>query len=120
MKAGDNCSFMDAGSDWRSNKMTVQSDPEGNEIRALFDMADLTGKAVLEIGCGFGRLTWRYAEAAGHVTAIDPYEEWINQAKEDLPDTLQGRVDFRHITFDEFAAQSDPGVFDCVILSWVL
>ena len=100
--------------------MTVQSDPEGYEIRALYDLADLAGKDVLEIGCGFGRLTWRFAEITAHVTAIDPYEEWIKQAMEEMPEKLRGRVDFRHVTFEKFAAESDPGGFDCVILSWSL
>ena len=100
--------------------MTVQSDPEGYEIRALFDLAELKGKDILEIGCGFGRLTWLYAEVAGHVTAIDSYDAWIKQAQEDLPEKLKDRVDFRHVSFEEFAAKSDPGVFDRVILSWSL
>lgn len=100
--------------------MTVQSDPDGSEIRALFEMVDLRGQNVLEIGCGFGRLTWRYAEAAGHVIAIDSYEEWIKQAKEEMPEKLRGRIDFRHVTFEDFAAEHDTPTFDHVILSWVL
>jgi 2-polyprenyl-3-methyl-5-hydroxy-6-metoxy-1,4-benzoquinol methylase len=100
--------------------MTVQIDPEGNEPRALFGMVDLKGKNVLEVGCGFGRLTWQYAEITAHVTAIDSYGEWIKRAKEDLPDKLQGRVDFHHITFEELTAETKSAVFDNVILSWSL
>jgi 2-polyprenyl-3-methyl-5-hydroxy-6-metoxy-1,4-benzoquinol methylase len=100
--------------------MMVQTDPEGNETRALFDMVNLVGKNVLEVGCGFGRLTWQYAEITAHVTAIDPFGEWIKQAKENLPDKLQGRVDFRNITFEELAVESKPAAFDNVILSWSL
>jgi len=37
--------------------MTIRVDPENNETRALFDLANLSGKHVLEIGCGDGRLT---------------------------------------------------------------
>ena len=100
--------------------MTVQIDPEGNESRALVDIVDLEGKNVLEVGCGFGRLTWQYAEITAHVTAIDSFGEWIEQAKEDLPDRLQGRVDFRHMTFEGLAAETKSAVFDNVILSWSL
>jgi 2-polyprenyl-3-methyl-5-hydroxy-6-metoxy-1,4-benzoquinol methylase len=100
--------------------MMVQTDPEGNETRALFDMVNLVGKNVLEVGCGFGRLTWQYAEITAHVTAIDPFGEWIKQAKENLPDKLQGRVDFRNITFEELAVEAKPAAFDNVILSWSL
>ena len=100
--------------------MTIRSDPENNEINALFDLVDFTGKNVLEIGCGFGRLTWRYADAVAHVTAIDKYEKWIKRAKENLPDALRDRIAFRNIAFEDFAAASEPAVYDAVILSWSL
>jgi cyclopropane fatty-acyl-phospholipid synthase-like methyltransferase len=44
--------------------MTVRTDPEGNETDTLFDLVDLGGAHVLEIGAGDGRLTWRYAHRA--------------------------------------------------------
>ena len=100
--------------------MAIREDPENNEIRALLGMADFTGKHVLEIGCGDGRLTWRYADAAAHVTAIDPFEEGIRLAKENLPDTLRDRVEFHNIAFEDFANASESAVFDLMILSWAL
>ncbi len=100
--------------------MTIRSDPENNEIHALLDMADFTGKHVLEIGCGDGRLTWRYADAVACVKAIDPFEEGITRAKENLPDTLRDRVEFHHVAFEDFANESESAVFDLVILSWAL
>ena len=104
--------------------MTVRVDPENNETRALLDIVDLTGKRVLEIGCGDGRLTWRYADKAAHVTAIDPFEGSITRAKEKTPEELKSRVNFRHITFDDFAAESRElrasSTFDIAILSWSL
>ena len=54
--------------------MTIRVDPENGEPRALFNLVDLSSRRVLEIGCGDGRLTWRYADRAAHVTAIDPFE----------------------------------------------
>ena len=39
--------------------MTIRSDPEGSEIRALSAIIDLSGQRVLEIGSGTGRLTWQ-------------------------------------------------------------
>ena len=100
--------------------MAIRSDPENNEIRALFDLADFTGKQVLEIGCGDGRLTWRYADVAARVTAIDPYEEGIRRAKKDLPDTLRDRVEFHHIGFEDYATATESAGFDMAILSWTL
>jgi 2-polyprenyl-3-methyl-5-hydroxy-6-metoxy-1,4-benzoquinol methylase len=100
--------------------VAIRSDPENNEIHALLVMADFAGKRVLEIGCGDGRLNWRYADAAAHVTAIDPFRESIRMAEEGLPDTLRARVEFHNIAFEDFAAASAAAVFDMVILSWAL
>ena len=60
--------------------MTIRSDPEKNETRALLDLVDFSGKQVLEIGCGDGRMTWRYAGAAAHVTCIEPFEKAMGYA----------------------------------------
>src|SRR5574341_733294 len=100
--------------------MTVIVDPENNEPRALFDLADFSGRRVLEIGCGDGRLTWRYADKVAHVTAIDPFEGSIARAKENTPDNLKSRVEFHHIAFNDFAAASASSKFDIAILSWSL
>ena len=100
--------------------MTVRVEPENNETRALFDLADFGGQHVLEIGCGDGRLTWRYAGRAAHVTAIDTFAEGITRARENLPGELRGRVKFHRIAFEYFAAASKPSAFDIAILSWSL
>jgi cyclopropane fatty-acyl-phospholipid synthase-like methyltransferase len=99
--------------------VTIRVDPEGNETAVFFDLVELDGRELLEIGCGDGRLTWRYADRAAHVTAIEPFEVSIARARErlreaDLP------IEFRHVGFEEFAAGSDPDVFDATILSWSL
>jgi 2-polyprenyl-3-methyl-5-hydroxy-6-metoxy-1,4-benzoquinol methylase len=86
----------------------------------LFALAELNGRRVLEIGCGDGRLTWRYADKTAHVTAIDPFEGSIAHARETTPDELKGRVEFRHIGFEDFAATNRASTFDIAILSWSL
>ena len=100
--------------------MAIRIDPENNETRALLDIANFTGRHVLEIGCGDGRVTWRYADKAEHVTAIDPSAKQIAQAREDLPARLQDRIEFQTIAFEDFATASPPSVFDIVILSYSL
>jgi 2-polyprenyl-3-methyl-5-hydroxy-6-metoxy-1,4-benzoquinol methylase len=100
--------------------MAIRLDPEKNEIRALVEMTNLSGKKILEVGCGDGRLTWHYVDYAKHVTAIDSFEKFILRAKENIPDNLVNRVDFRHQTIEEFAPSTQSGVFDTVILSWSL
>jgi len=100
--------------------LTIRSDPEDNEIRALFDLVDFSGKHVLEIGSGAGRLTWRYAEAAAHVTGIEPFEEAVGRAKTEQSDALRDHVEFHHIGFEDFAAACESEVYDMAILSWSL
>jgi 2-polyprenyl-3-methyl-5-hydroxy-6-metoxy-1,4-benzoquinol methylase len=100
--------------------MSVRIDPENNETRALFDLVDFTGRRVLEIGCGNGRLTWRYAHKTAHVTAIDPYADWIAQAQANRPANLRRRVEFHSVALADFAAANGSSVFDTVILSWSL
>jgi len=92
-------------------------DPENNETRALLELVNFNGKHVLEVGCGDGRLTWRYADQAAHVTAIDPVASQIDLAKEQLPVWLKDRIEFQAIEFEAFAAASKPSTFDIVILS---
>ena len=98
--------------------MAVQIDPKGLEISALFDFAgDFISKRVLEIGCGYGRLTWHYADKSRHVTGIDPDADDIARAIEDTPGALKQKVNFLASDILDFAPK-DP--YDLVILSWSL
>jgi 2-polyprenyl-3-methyl-5-hydroxy-6-metoxy-1,4-benzoquinol methylase len=99
--------------------VTIRIDPQGEETAALFDLADLHGAEVLEIGCADGRLTFRFADRAAHVTAIEPFAGSIARAKERLRDEPLP-IDFRHVSFEDFAAGTDPDVFDVTLLSWSL
>ena len=61
-------------------------DPEGVERRTLHDLVDFNGKGVFEVGCGEGRMTWLYADAAASVLGFDPNEDSIALAREQTPD----------------------------------
>lgn len=97
----------------------MQLDPEGYETAALGQAApDLSGCRVLEVGCGNGRLTRRYAARTGSVLAIDPDEPSIAALGRDLPAALRSRVAARTGTL---ATLGDPnGSFDTVLLAWSL
>jgi ubiquinone/menaquinone biosynthesis C-methylase UbiE len=70
-------------------------DPLGLETAAFQELVDFCGKAVLEIGCGDGRLTRRYADAAGAVLALDPVESDIQLALARTPPMLLGKARFQ-------------------------
>lgn len=100
--------------------MTIQIDPEKKEIKALLAMANFNRQQVLEIGSGDGRLTWRYAGQAGHVTAVEPWDQGIARALKAMPGELRDRVEFIHAAFLDFAAARASASFDIAILSWSL
>jgi 2-polyprenyl-3-methyl-5-hydroxy-6-metoxy-1,4-benzoquinol methylase len=100
--------------------LTVRVDPEGHEIEALSDLVELGGREVLEIGCGDGRLTWRYADATAHVTAIDPFPDAIERARKRLAQEPDERIEFRRVAFEDFASSNGSSTFDVTILSWSL
>ncbi len=98
--------------------MSVRLDPEDHELAALLALTgDLTGRRVLEIGCGDGRLTWRYAHLAGHVTGIDPLAERVAEATTRCPAALRERVTFHAADLATFQAADR---FDLALLSWSL
>jgi 2-polyprenyl-3-methyl-5-hydroxy-6-metoxy-1,4-benzoquinol methylase len=96
----------------------VRCDPEDTETAALLDFADFAGKRVLEIGCGDGRLTWRYAGWAAHVIAIDSKADDIAIATEDCPASLRNHVEFRATPLEDFHPPRE--LFDLALLSWSL
>jgi len=100
--------------------MAVNKDPEGNETSTLHALVDFKDLSVLEIGCGEGRLTWRYADQAAQVTAIDPDGKDIEAARTNLPERLEGRVSFLESTIEDFAESSGDRRFDVAIFSWSL
>jgi len=75
-------------------RMAWTIDPEGAEVAALERLASLEDRRVLELGCGDGRLTFRYAYAPRSVLAVDPDEERIAEALEARPPDLAVRVSF--------------------------
>jgi 2-polyprenyl-3-methyl-5-hydroxy-6-metoxy-1,4-benzoquinol methylase len=101
--------------------MTVLLDPDNLEIQALSRLVDFSGKKILEIGCGDGRLTWHIAPLAHRVIAIDPKPERIEQARQAQPDTLQEKLSFLALGIEEFYhSQANHEKFDLALLSWSL
>jgi predicted RNA methylase len=93
-------------------------DPEGAELAALAEVADFAGLRVLELGCGDGRLTWRYAHSAASVLATDPDESYIRRARRARPAELRGRVRFSASSAADFKAPKSS--LDLAFFSWSL
>lgn len=98
--------------------MKPQKDPEGFERKKLLDYANVAGSRVLEIGCGEGRLTWKYAAASHLTVGLDPDQNALRVAHADSPPALHGRVHFAgasayHLPFPK-------ATFDIAILAWSL
>ncbi len=101
--------------------MTVLRDPEHAETRAIHDLIDFSGTDVLEVGCGDGRLTWRYADRTRSVLALDPDAAAIEQARANLPglpEPLRHTVTFQ--VADITSVELPREAFDVVVLSWSL
>lgn len=97
----------------------VVIDPEGAETDAMDHVgAEIAGSRVLEVGCGDGRLTWRYAARAASVLGIDPDAEEIALARAATPPGLRARVEFRGTGIESLDVP--PGSFDVVVMAWSL
>lgn len=98
--------------------MTVQKDPEGTESRRLHRYAEFAGRRVLEVGCGDGRLTWKYAREARSVTAIDLEADDLRLAVIDCPSDLRASTSF--VRADSLQLPFQKEKFDLAVLAWSL
>ena len=98
--------------------MTLQRDPEGFEKKILHKYADFANKSVLEIGCGEGRLTWKYADAPNLTVGFDPDHEALCVARADAPSALREHVHFAQASASHIPFSKEK--FDIAILAWSL
>jgi len=97
--------------------MLPERDPEGNETRNLHNLVHFANLRVLEIGCGDGRLTRRYAALTRQAAAIDPDPARLTTAVENNPSSLAG-VNFVQAQAEALPFQAER--FDLAILAWSL
>ena len=96
--------------------MSFEKDPQQNETKHLHQYADLAGKRVLEIGCGEGRLTWRYAYQPAVTIAIDPDRDALRVATLDRPSDLEEKVHFTNAMAEGLPFSKEK--FDLALLAW--
>jgi ubiquinone/menaquinone biosynthesis C-methylase UbiE len=95
-----------------------ERDPEGNETNNLRALVNLENRRVLEVGCGEGRLTWRYAAATSSTTAIDSDPARLAVARANCPRTLATRLTLVQARAEALPFPSTR--FDVAILAWSL
>ena len=100
------------------NANPTSVDPDEAELAAHAQLVDFSGLKVLEVGCGDGRLTWRYAGPPEEVLGIDPDEEAIAAARAATPPELRDRVCFDVTSPLERDMPRDH--FDLAFFSWSL
>jgi ubiquinone/menaquinone biosynthesis C-methylase UbiE len=98
--------------------MTALLDPEEAETRVIHDLIAFANKDVLDVGCGDGRMTWRFAHQARSVLGLDPLPASVERARRTTPAHLRSKVRFR--VGDITAALLPAAAFDVVALSWSL
>lgn len=98
--------------------MSLQKDPDKREDKTLHQYVDVADRRVLEIGCGEGRLTWKYARASKLTVGFDLDHDALRIARTDCPVDLHD-----HVHFTSASAKNIPfskETFDIAVLAWSL
>jgi ubiquinone/menaquinone biosynthesis C-methylase UbiE len=98
--------------------MSFQKDVEKYESKFLRKLVDFSGRRVLEVGCGEGRLTWRYAGQAREVVGVDPDLDAVRVAHYDMPSDLRKTTTF--VCASSLNLPFPRETFDIALLSWSL
>ena len=99
--------------------MSIRLDPEGHEAAALAAcLPAVSGLRVLEVGCGDGRVTQKYARRVASILAIDPDAGALAELRAAMPAALLARITLRQSTVE--ALELQDAAVDLVLLSWSL
>ena len=98
--------------------MGVLLDPEETETRVIHELVDFAGKDALDVGCGDGRMTWRFAGTTRSVLGVDPVAESIHIACADTPAAMRAKITFQ--VADITTLELPPAAFDIAVFSWSL
>jgi ubiquinone/menaquinone biosynthesis C-methylase UbiE len=79
---------------------------------------DFSGKRVLEVGCGEGRLTWQYARETRSTVGIDLDADALRVATIDRHSDLENRVFFARALSEQLPFPKET--FDIAVLAWSL
>jgi ubiquinone/menaquinone biosynthesis C-methylase UbiE len=104
------------------NRLNLQNEMyEQSSINQISRAGSLSGKRVLEVGCGTGAMTLHLARAVGprgSVTAIDNNQSQLDASREFLEDNGIHNVTFSRTSVDCLSSLAEP--FDFVYCRMVL
>ena len=99
--------------------MSLRLDSENHEITALAAFLPARhGLRVLEIGCGDGRLTRRYAHMAARILAIDSSAVELDEFRATMPAEFATRIELRESPIEQLQIRDED--FDIALMSWSL
>ncbi|HNK64134.1 MAG TPA: class I SAM-dependent methyltransferase [Anaerolineales bacterium] len=98
--------------------MSLQRDPENLEGKTLHRFMDFKDKRILEVGCGEGRLTWKYAGVSSLTLGLDPDHPALRIARADCPPDLRERVHLTGASARHIPLANET--FDIAVLAWSL
>jgi 2-polyprenyl-6-hydroxyphenyl methylase / 3-demethylubiquinone-9 3-methyltransferase len=106
--------FASLASHWWDTEGELKTLHQINPIRLgyISEKVDLSGKTVIDIGCGGGILTESMAALGAHVSGIDMNKSVIDVAKLHLLETKR-KVEYRHVSAESMAAER-PASYDVV------
>jgi len=93
-------------------------DPEGRELANLEQVARFQDATVVEIGCGIGRLTWKYSGQARTVLAFDSDGAIVAEALAARPREHMSKVMLVQASAETLPARREA--FDLAIFAWSL
>ena len=95
------------------------STPSDLELNAIRTLAEFTGRRVLEVGAGDGRLSWPFAPKAAEWIALDPDADEVAAARKEIEkDKAKEKV--RLAVGDGRALSFPSGHFDIAFFTWSL
>ena len=110
----DDMSFFDAYAKMSRSRQGLNGAGEWHQLREMFP--DLTGNAVLDLGCGYGwHCKYAVARGASSVLGLDLSERMIDEAEKRNADP---KIIYRVCGLEEYAYP--PALYDCVISNLAL